>query len=77
MLWAICLVQHYRERDIQPSPFTVRTDFGPDIYSLWKISCELAHHYKLLDGDRMLLTPKGLAAVNNWQSVSDRICSYT
>lgn len=73
VLWAICLVQHYRERNIPPSPYTIKQDFGDHIYSMWKIACDLAHHYKLLDSDRMLLTPKGLAAVNNWQSVSDHI----
>jgi len=75
VLWAICLVAHYRENNKQPSPANFIAEFGEEEWRYWKIACEVAHYYKLLDINRMQLTPKGIAACNKWQQTSERLCS--
>ena len=75
ILWAICVVAHYRENNQQPSPYNFKNDFGEDEWQYWSIACRIASHFKLLDNDRMQLTPKGLAVVSNWQQVWSNVVS--
>ena len=75
ILWSICLVKHYQERGIPTSPKQISNEFGSDMYQLFRIACELAAYYKLIDDETMQLTPKGLVACANWKQISNKVYS--
>lgn len=71
ILWAICLVHHYQSIGKKTSAYNIIEEFGRETFNYWKIGCEFAEAYKLIDTETMQLTRKGLVACNNWQQITD------
>lgn len=73
ILWSICLVKHYQEHNKSLSPNNIIAEFGDYHWRLFHHALEMADDYKLIDSARMQLTPKGLAACQQWQQISQKI----
>ena len=75
ILWALCLIQHYREQSKRTSEYEITAEFGERNWRYFKIACETADNCGLLDRYHMRLTPKGLAAVDNWERINQKLYS--
>lgn len=72
ILWAICLIDHYQVTGRKLTKNNVVADFDDYIWELFNAACWLANSRKLIDNN-MQLTPKGLAACQQWQQISQKI----
>ena len=72
VLWAICLIKHYNEIGKPTSPNNISNEFGESNWRAFRTACEMADHYRLLHQPTMQLTPRGLAACQDWERISAR-----
>lgn len=75
ILWSLCLIKHYQDNNKVTSPNNIITEFGERNWRMFRIACEMADRSKFLNYSHMQLTPKGLAACERWQAISNRIYS--
>jgi len=73
LLWSLCLIDHYNSIGKKKSRNNVEEEFGKRNADRFDLYCDIAHQMHYLDQLTMRLTPTGLKAVANWQSISNKL----
>lgn len=74
ILWAICLIDHFKNDRKMLAPYYMRQEFGDSVTDTFQFACELASGF--IDVERMQLTNKGLVACEQWKEISGQIYSF-
>lgn len=73
ILWAICMLDHYKEDRKMLAPYYMAQEFGERVTKTFNIACEMADSMKLIDLSYMQLTKRGQIACSKWQQISSKI----